>query len=172
MESNFESKNDIIEIALNILKQDYLPTSILVNDELHALHLFGKPNEFLCFQEGIITNQVARLLDERLMPVVTTLFYRLKKERQTLRAADIDAGPEHPNHVVQITGIPTEVIKDNYNYLLVFNMVERIPQETSELPAESDLENDYVNNLVSHNRLLERELAATRENLQSTIEEL
>ncbi len=172
MERAIDPKGNIIERALNILKQEFLPTSLLVDDELNALHLFGKPNEFLRFQEGIITNQVARLIDERLLPVVTTLFYRLKKEKQTLRAADIDAGSDNPNSVVQITGIPLEVIKDNYNYLIVFDIVDRVPPDTSEVPTEKELKTDYVENLLSHNRLLERELAATRENLQSTIEEL
>lgn len=164
-------KSNIIEKALGVLKLNYLPTSLLVDEEMNALHLFGRPNEFLRFQEGVITNQLSRVLDEKLVPIVNTLFYRMKKEKTTLTAADIDAGATYPGEVIKVSGIPIETSPENYNYLIVFNKVHKKSAEPDE-SAHNDLDDDYVANLASHNRLLEQELEATRINLQSTIEEL
>lgn len=160
------SEDSFVSKAMNVLTQTYLPCSVLVDSEMDVVHIFGEPNHFLKLKGGAHNSNLSHLLHEKLAPIVTTLFYRLKKCNQAIETQRLGLDLDNHHYDLMLGGQPITLGEGVCQYLIVISTL----MKSSDSQAINVTSFDNDNSERIHQ--LELELAATRESLQSTIEEL
>ncbi|MFC3093494.1 chemotaxis protein CheR [Alteromonas sediminis] len=161
-------KNEFSDMALNILHKNYIPFSVLLNENMEVTHIFGDPGLLMKLRPGSINHSATHLLHEKLSPVVATLFYRLKKEKVPVKSEPMMLKLDSDRAFkVLVSGTPIVSDEDNRQYLVTIEHEREIASPDNVVTIETINED-----AEERNRLLELELVATRESLQSTIEEL
>ena len=144
----------------------YAPPSIIFNETHEAVHLFGDVNPFIQAKEGSASLIVSRLLLDPLVPIASALLYRSVKDPSSLLSDPVEVTLR--NGDVRSVRVSAHSLKNDG--------VERLTMLCFEAQAVTHNEGlkpvDVTAETMSRISTLERELAATRDNLQATIEEL
>ena len=156
-----------VEQANSYLNKKFMPLSVLVDDDINVIHVFGEPENFFKVRAGSLNTNLTNLIDEKLSPVVAALFYRLKKEKTEISSENASFTQDGQAITVNIHAAPIRANKGNYQYLFSFHTIKTNSTTSAELVL-----NTVDDGLKQRNELLESELQATRESLQTTIEEL
>lgn len=166
-----QSKNKILQQIQQTLIQEYVPDSMVIDEEFNLLHTTGNTHRWLTLPPGEVTSNVLKMLPEQLSLPIEVVANKVLLTGKSVILEDI-AIPEILNPFftskdkLQIH-IRKKVTDGNASFLfLTFESSNRI---------EQDHEFEKINiNAASKDRinLLERELRINRENLQTTIEEL
>ncbi|MDT8438575.1 MAG: CheR family methyltransferase [Wenzhouxiangellaceae bacterium] len=157
----------VIEEAMSLMLNEYVPPSMLVNSEHHVVHLFGKVQPYFRVREGSATLDLGRILPESIVPVASALLYKAGKERERM-VSDVNTVKleDGSSRRVRLDVRPLAPRADEQLLLLSF---EEMPADSiggEPIPVDVDAETQ------ARIEILERELGATRESLQATIEEL
>ena len=157
----------ILEETFRLILDDYVPPSLLVNEQMEVLHLYGHVQDYIRVRQGSASMNLTRLLPEELVPIANALIFKAIKDNTDLHsdyAGFKDAKGEQ---------------------LLVRLIVRPLTNEGADrcalLVFEAPTQDDYAQQIEQFNidevtqariELLQKELTASRENLQATIEEL
>lgn len=160
------SGDGFVAKAQEVLTQTYIPCSVLVDSDMDVMHIFGEPGKFLKLKGGAYNNNLSHLMHERLAPIVTTLFYRLKKTKEPIETQDIELELDGHRYDIRLGGQPISLGEGGTQYLIVLSTLAKARHSESLTPEI------FNSDTTERIRQLEVELAATRESLQSTIEEL
>lgn len=158
--------------ALEAMAQRYAPPSILVTPTRELVHLFGDVRRLLRFRPGDASLDVLQLLPPTLMPVVATLLHSALRERTPQRSRPIpvrfDDG-ETEGVLYQVAVWPLDGGAGQVDQLLVC-----FESPAAAVPPGPPPLADATLTAMSSEQVadLERELEATRANLQDTIQEL
>ncbi|MBF0255210.1 MAG: PAS domain-containing protein, partial [Gammaproteobacteria bacterium] len=158
--------NALADAGLNVLLNRFAPPAILVDENHHAIHLFGDLSPYLRAKEGSASLQIGRLLPDNITPVASALLYKASRDRASLisdllELRQINGQIQH----LRLSAHPVGGPDDERLTLLCFELEQHqqvMDAESLNLDAET----------VARLSILEQELAATRESLQATIEEL
>ncbi len=156
---------DYAQLGISALLSRHAPPSMLVNANHEALHLYGDVNLYFRPREGSASLDIARLLPNPLVPVVSALLYKAERERVFLMSDGITltlVNGERRN--VRISVQPLE--SGNEERVSLVSFYADSPSE--EISESVNIDSETLALVTS----LEHELAATRESLQATIEEL
>ena len=153
----------------DVLLEDYMPPSLLVNDRGELVHAFGGASKYLKPRDGRQGLEVVEQVDEQLRPLLTGGIRRalLATSPITFKNVRIDGGGESADINVTIRKVAprdTEVP----HVLISFEAIDGAPVRPALTPMEIDvgqLSRDQLGNLQT-------ELDYTKENLQSAIEQL
>lgn len=157
----------VVEAGVNSLLGAYVPPSILVNANHEAVHMFGDVRPYLRMRSGQATLELNRLLPEPLVPVASALLFKAARDGDVLGSDLVSFPREDGEHsLVRISARPLTIDSDQRYLLLSFEPQE--PSVTTSPEVTIDVDTDTMERMS----ILERELVATRENLQATIEEL
>ena len=153
--------------AERLIKREFTPLSILVNNSFEVIHVYGEDTGLLQIKPGALNNHIGNLLPEKLSPVALALIYRLNKEDGKV-SSDIVQVNENNQEPRFVKLIGWAIKQDDLPAYYAISLLEKEQLLTSEGGEPVDV------NQVNTDRInqLEIELHATRESLQSTIEEL
>jgi two-component system CheB/CheR fusion protein len=156
----------LMEASQAQLLNRFAPPAILVNPSHEAVHIFGDAGQFIQVRPGSATLELNRLLPESLVPVASALLYKAARD-QTDMVSDLVRLPAAADSEVflRLSVHPVDFPADDRYCLLCFHQQELTPAER---PQPLDVGEETMARIA----ILERELLATRENLQATIEEL
>lgn len=167
----YQNKNKALQEIQQTLIQEYVPDSIVIDDQYNLLHTTGNTHRWLSLPPGEITSNVLKMMPDALAIPIEVVAAKVLQTGQPVILTDV-AIPERlkPFFDTQATiniHIKKKEIENSTPYLfLTF-------ESKSSQDYSADTEKINVN-VASKDRinLLERELRINRENLQTTIEEL
>ena len=153
--------------AYDELLERYMPAGVLVDQDKNVLHIFAGAGEFLSHRDGRTSHNLLEMLDGDLKLAVAGGLQRVIKEGKPVSSPRV-AVPGPPQRHLRIDISPFRKHGLKSKYLLTFEELE-VPQEPSaDNPEPLKLDEASRSWLTD----LEMELRYTKENLQSTIEEL
>ena len=151
----------IVELLLN----DAMPPSILLDDQHRVLHSFGGAGKYLAIRDGRHSTDVLSLVSGELKLAIGSLLQRVANEQRPVSFGPVRFGGSEAHEWISVSARP--LLLDHRHTLLVFNS-QPTPQPAPDSPVDSSSEEPSQ----LHQELLENELRYTRENLQATVEEL
>jgi two-component system, chemotaxis family, CheB/CheR fusion protein len=147
------------EIVQEVLLEEYAPAAVAVNQQYEIVYHNGATNRFLHQPRGIPTHNLLDLLPEKLKARLRGALYRVSQDGKPLAIRTTVTHDERKRPLL----IRVSKVRDSL-FLLTFRERGNTAQDT-EAPVEGTaIEEKAI-------LQLERELAGTREDLQSHIEE-
>jgi two-component system, chemotaxis family, CheB/CheR fusion protein len=152
---------------LSALAERYCPPAVVINELDEALHFVGELRPFLRFPRGSADLKVFDLVPDEMRGEIRALVHRCRRERQT-QTGTVLVLPQMPgsegaqSFVPVVTPIPLD------KQLLLALSFE--PAEKPLHAAAAHASGDSQDNVIIEE--LEKELASTRQHLQTVVEEL
>ena len=159
----------VLERFLNTAAGEYLPLTVIVNDQLEVLQIIGDAEGFFRLPPGKLVNDISRMAVKELAIPLTTGIQKVFRKQQEIRFSNIrmQNGGSVRLIDIRIKALPGK--KDQDHLAAVF--IDTVKQEEADSRAPV-LSYDLSREAEERLRDLEQELQFTRENLQATIEEL
>ncbi len=154
--------------ALNELVQDYIPPSIIIDENYNLIHVIHDANQYLTLPTGKVNLNIQNILHPELSITITTAINKALRDQNEIVYKNYIFKNDDTSQKLDIIVKPITINRMRSRYILiVFDKVE----EKEKQPADSETVNIEIQN---NKRMgdLEQELKYTRENLQATIEEL
>ena len=152
------------------LLNNYMPSSVLVNDRREAVHIFGNANRFLQPSVGRMSNDLVSLTQGDLRIALSSVIQNANKKGQRVTLKGIRYQDAEGKLVLNVSAEPITDKFTGANYTMVLFEEQTLPPLTQQtFPTDRyDASEETRSRILS----LEQELQHTREALQSTIEEL
>ncbi len=170
-----------VDQAVEMLLGRFAPPSLLVTPRRELVHVFGEGRRYLRFAPGVVSLDVLQLLPEPLAPLVATLLHSAMRDREPQQSRPVrlesspepgGAGEQGGHEAVRLRVAPLEV-EGVVTHLVVSIEALQVPSAQSVAgPGGGEAYSDLAAQSHRHVAELERELAATRVNLQDTIQDL
>ncbi|NVO05792.1 MAG: PAS domain-containing protein [Rhodoferax sp.] len=154
------------DTGIATLLAQYAPPSIIFNETQEAVHLFGDVNPFIQAKEGSASLVLNRMLLDPLVPIAAALLYKSIKEQCSLSADPVEV--KLRSGELRAVRLSAHALKNEGVERLSMLCFETVFAAPADIHAPVDVGAETMTRINA----LERELAASRESLQSTIEEL
>jgi two-component system, chemotaxis family, CheB/CheR fusion protein len=141
-----------------------MPPSVLVNEHLEIVQIFGDTSSFIRLPAGTPSLRLLEMLPEPLRIPVGAALHRAMRERQSVRFHTL-ADEHHSIDVIVFPIVPTR--RFPFHLLVQFE-----PRQTEPDAAHTPSGVNLTDAAREHVAALESELRSAKENLQATIEEL
>lgn len=161
------SSSDFVSRAYELLAQDYLPPSFLVDESYELLYSFPGAVNFLAQRGGAPSTAILDLVDEDLRVVLAGALQRSSREKVAVSFSKISIQDARESVVADLTVRPLSINGSKTLYLI--SIVPLVSQEAGPVHA---VELHVDESVRERMRLLESDLRHTKENLQAAIEEL
>lgn len=158
-----------VTMGFEALMQAYVPSSILVNELLDMLHIFGDIGKYLRQRPGPPSVNLKDLLEERIGTSIMVAIQRAKSSGSPVSYSGFTAHDGTEDKPIEILVRPLAKKNDRKASLFLISISERAVPKSGGKRAEKFRASSEVSDQIS---FLEKELQESRENLQSTIEEL
>ncbi|GAA0303150.1 chemotaxis protein CheB [Rhodovulum strictum] len=166
--SDPDARDIALDAAMRTLLDAWAPPSILVNDRFEVIHFQGNVSPFLRTRSGKASLDLARLLPEAMAAVASVLICKAVETGNAHVSEPTRFSIDDVGHVVRLHAVPVQSPElAGSCVLLSFEKVDAdapghaVPQQID----LTSLEKARID-------ILERQLEATRADLQSAIEEL
>ncbi len=163
--------------GLDLLLQEYAPAAMLISAQRRLLHLYGPVRQWLRFKPGAASLDVLELLPRELAAVASTMVHVALRDRVSHRSVPLTARrPDDTEGAVRLAVWPIgEASNPTEELLLCIEPVA--PSGVAQASVDGGsaaLVPALQLGVASQEQVadLERELAATRGNLQNTIQDL
>ncbi len=157
-----EDRRSITQLIQEALLEEHAPAALAINQNHEILYHNGPTNRYLRQPRGTPTQNFLELLPEKLRNRMRAALYRTAQEIKpvNIRTMITDNGERKKYVTIRVSRV-----QDNL-FLVTFREKGNLPEEAENLSLETDaIEETAV-------RQLENELAATRDDLHTNIEEL
>jgi len=165
------SKNKIITEIQHNLIQEYVPDSMVIDQQFNLLHTTGNTHRWLKIPAGEISSNVLKMMPDTLAMPIEVVASKIFHDSKPVTLADIqiptELQPFYGNESLLHVHIRNIKLDNEANYL--FLSFESNKSNQKETTFEKINISDASNNRI---QILERELRINRETLQTTIEEL
>ncbi|MGM0574331.1 MAG: CheR family methyltransferase [Myxococcota bacterium] len=156
----------VVRSIERLLMTLFVPCAVLVDERGTVLYIHGPSGAYLQPEQGKPRNDILAMARDGLRPGLTTALGRARREREEVVRRGMRLGDDDAHTHVDVTVRPLTAPEALRGFLLVTFEPSAVPgagepEVRTEGPREQDGRAE-----------LERELAATRESLQSTVEEL
>ncbi len=166
----FHEEDRILDRLLDNVAGDYVPLTMVVNDQMELLHVLGDATGILRYPSGRVVNDISRIAIEDLSIPLSTGIQKAFKGSTQIRYTNIRIREERATRVVDMRIKPFREKKGQEPLAAVF--IENADSRNC-AAAEADATTyDLDREAAQRIQDLEQELQFTRENLQATIEEL
>ncbi|MFW7380875.1 MAG: CheR family methyltransferase [Oligoflexus sp.] len=156
------------------LLNEYVPPSILIDEQFNLIHTFGNSYEILDVPKGRSTLDVQKMLPKELAIALSMAVTNAKSSNQDTLFTDIMVHRENVQKVFNIKVKPFEVQKhiQDQSFLVSFEELETTRSEPAK-PRDIKIQSyDAHKHYLEKIKQMEEQLNITKESLQSTIEEL
>jgi len=163
-----KGKSRFLEIMFDQIMVDYLPPSVVIDENYDILHTINDVNGYLSIPPGQITINLLKMLSKENSVFVSSLIRRAAKSNDELIIDNIES-----KIIGKQLSLSCKKIVDKLNnccyYLISFN------EKDIETPAKRPAKSSKLNVEMHYNERideLEKELQLKSESLQATVEEL
>lgn len=161
-------RSRVIDLAVESLLAQFTPAAMVITASRELVHLFGEGQRFLRLPAGGATLDVLQLVDPALAPVLSTMVYAAVRDRKPQVSRPVQVGGTEPPMRIRLRAIPLREEGTAPHLVVSFEDVsEPLPADAGAEPV-ADLPEQERRHIAE----LEGELAETRANLQSTIQDL
>ncbi len=161
-------ENDPFQHALNELVQDYIPPSIIIDENYNLVHVIHDANQYLTIPPGKVNLNIQNILHQDLSITITTAINKALRDHKDIVYKNYIFKKDNINQKLDIIVKPITIKKMRSRYILIIFDVVREDEYQPEDDNTVDIEKQDNKRIED----LEQELKYTRENLQATIEEL
>ena len=160
----------ILERFIALVTGDYLPLTLIVNENLELLQIVGDAEGYFKLPSGKVVNDISKMAAKELTIPLVTGIQKVLRSQQELRFSNIRMTGANGVNYVNLRIKPFSRKKDQETLTAIFiEPAKRTePLDSSQPVLTYDLSREAEERM----RDLEHELQFTRENLQATIEEL
>lgn len=159
----------ILESFIDALARDYIPVSLIVNEEFELLRVTGDSQRYLRPLSGKVSTDITKNLVKELSVPVATGLTKVFKSRTEISFSNVSVRSEGVVSKVNIQIRPLQV-RRNYPWLAAV-LISEIAK-TPSIEVTEGIKYDADAEVLQRMNDLEQELQFTRESLQATIEEL
>jgi two-component system CheB/CheR fusion protein len=160
----------VLERFIQTVSIEYLPLTVIVNEQLEVLHTLGDPQNYFKLPVGKLVNDISKMAIKELSVPLVTGIQKVYRQHQEVRFSNIRIHQNNNETLVDIRIIPLVQKKGQEDLLAV------LIGETRKIDHSDQVQHyqsyDLSKEAEEHLRDLEQDLQFTRENLQATIEEL
>lgn len=158
-----------IDKLMDTLLGEYLPPSVIIDQNDYIIHVINNVSEFVRLQPGKFSQNLYDNLPNELGLFVSTQLRKLKRENQKTLSEIVVGIKSFEDKKVQITTTKIELDKTTL-YLISFSSIK--DKEPAKRAKKKDQPLEIDRQIISRVSELEKELQYTKENLQATVEEL
>lgn len=151
---------------------DYLPLSLIVNEQMEVLQIIGDAEGYLKFPSGKVVNDISKMAAKEFSIPLATGIQKVFRQNQELRFSNIRITLHGIQKLIDLRIKPLPHKKQQEPLVAVFIIETRREELETGKPGEQFQSFDLSKEAEERLRDLEQELQFVRENLQATIEEL
>lgn len=163
-----KGKNRFLEVLFDQIMVDYLPPSVVIDENCDILHTINNVNDYLHIPSGQITINLLKMLSKENSLFVSSLIRRASKNNDEMVYENIESKIIGKQLSISCKKI-TDKVNSNTYYLISFvekDLEQKKKKFTSTEKVDVQLKyNERIDEL-------ERELQQKSESLQATVEEL
>ena len=167
--SNF----NLDKVVDNLLLSQYIPASVVVNQDMDILQFRGATSLFLEPAQGKASLNLIKMARPALVFELRNAVYKAQKSNELVRKSGLEFKVKNETHYVSIEAVPLDVATEERLFLITFE--ENEPPVVSTTQSTSarikELENELANLRVDMRSVIE-EQEASNEELQSANEEI
>jgi len=156
---------------MEALLGDFLPPSIIIDQNDYIIHIINNVSEFVKLQPGKFSQSLYDNLPHELGLFVSTQLRKLKRENQKSISEIIFGIKNYEDKKVQITTSKVELEKTTL-FLISFTSIQEVESEKAKKSKTKNKAVELDRQIISRVSELEKELQFTKESLQATVEEL
>jgi two-component system CheB/CheR fusion protein len=166
----FHEEERILDRLLGALEGDYVPLTMVVNDQMELLHVLGDATGILRYPSGRVVNDISRIALKELSIPLSTGIQKAFNRNEEIRYTNIRIHKTDATRTLDMRIKPFPQKKGQKPLAAVFieNVERKRGANTDPETTAYDVDKDAAQRIQD----LEQELQFTRENLQATIEEL
>ncbi|WP_461074497.1 PAS domain S-box protein [Spirosoma flavus] len=153
--------SDLDKIIDNLLLNQYVPASVVVNQDLEILQFRGSTGLFLEPSPGKASLNLIKMARPSLVFELRNAVHKVQKSGESVRKSGLEVKIKNKVHYVAIEAIPIDTVGEERLFLIIFEEVEPPVVPTT---RSADARNRRI-------KELESELANLREDMRSIIEE-
>jgi len=163
-----KGKNRFLEVLFDKVMGDYLPPSVVIDENCDVLHTINNVNDYLSIPAGQITINLLKMLSKDNSIFVSSLIRRAAKSEEELVIENVESKIIGKQLNLSCKKI-TDTVNSNTYYLVSFKETDAVssrkkPVQTGKLDIQM-----HYNERIDE---LEKELQLKSESLQATVEEL
>ena len=160
-----------LSLSYDRLLDFFMPPSLLVDEEMMLLQVFGDADALLRISRGRISGLVQDILIEPLRTPVAAALQHARREHIPVQYGEVRVAGDSEQFLYKVTVRPIQhAAIATTHYLVQFDREAAAPKSADRPTIQ--LRADSAHGEISRIRSLEHELDFTRENLQATVEEL
>ncbi|MGE5575275.1 MAG: CheR family methyltransferase [Ignavibacteria bacterium] len=154
-----------------LLISEYVPASLLLNNNLDVLVFRGKVNHYLSIDSGVASFNVAKIVRKELRPAVQTAVYKAKKEKKDIKeTVRLEQGKE--TIMVNIQAMPLRVPKhEEPFFFVIFSETVKEKSTAQSKNIATDAQTQTQDAKDQQIRELTEDLDSTKQTLQTIIEQ-
>ncbi len=152
-----------------LLMAEYVPASLLLNNNLDVVVFRGKIDPYISIDAGAASFNIGKIVRKELRPVIQTAVYRAKKDRKNIEDA-IRFEHDQETKIVNIQVKPLKIPKQEETFFLVLfseATKEKIQTQKEEKAGKKALQNAKDQQIKE----LSEDLNSTKLTLQTIIEQ-
>ncbi|GAB4015787.1 hypothetical protein GCM10028808_42100 [Spirosoma migulaei] len=153
--------NDLEKTIDDLLLRQYVPASVVVNDDLDILRFRGSTSTFLEPSTGKASLNLLKMARPSLVFELRNTVHKARKAGQPVRKTGLEVKIKDKIHQVAIEVVPLKTDTEERLYLVLFEEVE----------APGSVGTDLAEKRNRRIKQLEEELATLREDMRSIVEE-
>lgn len=162
-----KESDDIFESIMSGLFDDFVPSTVVVNENFELIHIYNDANNYLKIPRGKAQLNITKLVPEDLAIPLSTALHNVKKENKKVIYTDLNFQMDSSINTINLIVKPFKNQRTGIRYFIViFEEVDIIKS------IEGNEQYNRQKNVDQRIADLELELKYTKENLQATIEEL
>lgn len=155
------SVSDLDKLVDNLLLTQYVPASVVVNQDMEILQFRGSTGLFLEPSPGKASLNLIRMARPTLVFELRNAIHKAHKSSESVRKSGLEFKVRNKTHYASIEAIPLETATGERLFLIIF---EEIDPPTTPTTQSTSARNKRI-------KELETELANLREDMRSIIEE-
>jgi two-component system CheB/CheR fusion protein len=159
----------ILDRFIQTVSGEFIPLSIIVNEQFEVLHTMGDPQHYFKIPSGKRTNDITKMAIKELSAPITTGIQKVYRQHKEVRFSNIRVHQNNMEVLIELRIFPLQQ-KKGQEELVAVVIGEIKKSETIDQQHYQSF--DLSKEAEEHLRDLEQDLQFTRENLQATIEEL
>ncbi len=177
---------DVFHEADRVLLSRYSPAGVLINDDMEILQFRGRTSAFLEPAPGTASFNLLKMAREGLLAELRTALHAARKKETAVRRQGVRLHTNGQNRTVTVDVIPfVGSTKERY-FLILFQEDPRPErgkkatakrkagesQEAARLKRELEATRDYLQSIIEEQETMNEELRSANEEVQSSNEEL
>lgn len=164
------SQDRLIDTVTTELMKDYVPPSVIVDNNLTPIHTFSHINDYLKLPSGQVDLNLLKLVDKNLSVALSTAIKKAKTKREQIVFQNVSFKENDTVKTIDLVVRPYSKQGDRFrNFLIIFKPTKQFKETSFDENVE-----DYDFDSNANQRIMDlmQELQYTKENHQATVEEL